>query len=142
MALLSDTHLEVIPLVFEEPHGYAVSYDLDRLGEFVSGSYNMPDARQREVFHFKAISNGEVSLRQQTDQYFSGGQLRVYRLYPANLVEWSEDNPNGYSDMVHPNPSGASYPWYSKMEIWSFDLDGVNLTRVDDPVESGDPGIE
>lgn len=142
MALQSDSHLEIVPLMDEDPHSYVMSYALDRMNQFIAGSLDMPESRQREVFHLRGISNLSSSLRFMLDGYFSGGQVRAYRLYPSNLTEWTVDNTHGYSDMVHPNPSGSTYPWYSKMEVWEFTLDGVNLSVPEEDSEYTPPSLE
>lgn len=135
MALANDSHLEVVPLLFEDPHGYTMSYEVERFDSgWVLGSLDVPASREREVFHFKGISPsyalfaGSTAIRRILDYYFAGGQIRVYRDYPANVTAWTVDNPSGYSDIVKLDPGGSSYPWYNPaMTIFSFDLDGVAI---------------
>jgi len=131
---LADTHLVTIPLVDEAPHSYVMSYSLERAnsGAIIADDLDAPDDREREVFHFRAISDeADVTeystLNGMLSRYVSGGQLRVYRMYPANLSAWDADtNPNGYSDIVQLDASNMSLPWYNNgMTRFSFDLIGV-----------------
>ena len=136
MSFLTDSHLAVVPLVFEEPHSYVMSYEVDRLDSgAVAGTLGMPSSRERELFHIQGISddttlysNVSSTMRSLMDYYLSGGQLRVYRLYPANLTAWSTDNEFGYSDIIQQSPGGGSYPWFNnKMTVFNFDIDGVSV---------------
>lgn len=135
MSLRSDSHLEVLPLAYEDPHTYSMSYVLERYDSgFVVGDLDMPEGRQREVFHFKCITSeveiypSSDTLRKTLDYYFAGGQLRVYRNYPGNLLIWTVDNPEGYSDVIQTNPAGATYSWYNpKMTRFSFEIDGTSI---------------
>lgn len=131
MGLTSDTHLELIPLLAEEPHSYIVSYDLERFDNgHVAGDFDQPADREREVFHFEGISNRlpvypQDSLRVLLDGFKAGGQIRVYRL-TSNLAAWDTANETGYSDIVDPDPGGADYPWFGPtLTVYSFTLEGV-----------------
>lgn len=133
MALV-DSHVVVVPLVDEAPHGYVMSYSLTRVdsGAIAGDDLDAPADREREVFHFKAISDSADPVEYSTlnamlGRYTSGGLLRVYRMYPANLVAWDPDsNPAGYSDIVQMEAGNLSLPWYNHgMTRFAFDLDGV-----------------
>ena len=133
MALSTDSHLEVIPLLFEQPHSYHISYDLERFDNgTVSGDLDQPEDRERECFKFEGISNRlpahpQDSLRTTLDYFQSGGQVRVYRMYPANLTAWdATSNETGYSDMVPEDAASAEYPWFGPtLTVYSFTLEGV-----------------
>lgn len=133
MSLAQDSHLEIIPLMWEDPHSYTMSYDVEKYDSgHVRGDLDMPADREREVFHFKGISSTNSvyptpGIKTLLDYYLCGGQIRVYRMYPANLSAWdAETNETGYSDIIEKEVNGGSYPWYNVgMTIFSFDLDGV-----------------
>lgn len=137
MALAQDPHLHIIPLVFETPHSYVMSYDLERFDSgLVAGDLEMPEDREREVFHFQCISSDTPiysqgypndGLRHTLGKFYAGGQMRVYRLYPANIVAWSEANEEGYSDVVQVDPTGAQWSWYAGMIVFNFSIDGVSV---------------
>lgn len=135
--MLQDTHLHVIPLVMETPHSYVMSYELERFDSgLVAGDLDMPEDREREVFHFQCISSEESiyvqsgtdgRLRKSLDKFYSGGQMRVYRMYPTNVAPWSEYNEFGYSDVVATDPTGSGWNWYVGMGVFSFEIDGVSV---------------
>lgn len=133
MALV-DTHVVTIPLLDEHPHSYVASYSLSRAdsGAIVADDLDAPADREREQFKFSAISDESAletysTLNAMLGRYLSGGQLRVYRMYPANLLPWDPDtNPNGYSDIIQLDAGNMSLPWYNHgMTRFSFDLAGV-----------------
>lgn len=134
MALV-DSHVVTIPLVDEAPHGYVMSYSLNKAdsGIVLGDDLDAPADRERELFHFKCISDSAdpvtySTLNAMLGRYVSGGVLRVYRMYPANLTAWDDSNLNGYSDIAQLEAGNMSLPWYNHgMTRFAFDLDGVAI---------------
>lgn len=137
MALARDSHLENIPLLDESPVGYVFSHDSERSdGCYIYGTRNMPLDRSVTVLRFEGISHNEdlvpasgaPNLKTLLGYFYSGGQVRVFRDYPAYPTAWNiTSNPLGYSDMVPQTVGGNALSWYSPMRSFDFELKGFAL---------------
>lgn len=129
--------MEIVPLVNENPPSFVFSHTLERFDNGqVSGELSQPADRQRRVFHFEGISNKEEvvpnasqnKLRRLLNYFNSGGQLRVYRMYPTVGTAWATSNLLGYSDVIPVYVAGGNYPYYNPaMTQHTFELDGLAI---------------
>lgn len=135
MALARDTYLEVVPLLDEAVPSFVFSHNIERFDNGqVSGEISQPGSRTRRIFKFDGISNKSEALvspltfRSLLNYYNSGGQVRVYRLYPAVVTPWSETSEFGYNDIVSNDANGSDYPYYTpSMTQFSFSLTGLEV---------------
>ena len=134
MALARDGHVEVVPLLDEEPTGYLFSHDVELSDTgYMFGNANLPSARHVELFVFRGISQNEdlipsptaTNLRKLLGYFYAGGRIRVYRKYPSVLTAWDpSSNEFGYSDIVPESPGGQTLDWFAPMRSFGFELKG------------------
>lgn len=133
-ALARDTHLAVVPLMDEEPPGFAFSHDPERSD--YGRIYDSPSrstGRYVTVLNLSGISANEnpsetSDTRKIVMHFHTGGRVRVYRKYPTVLTAWNiSSNPQGYSDMVPDDIGSPDFSWFASMRSFSFDLKGFAL---------------
>lgn len=138
MALSADMNTILLNYALDEdPQGEEDSSIVERFANGYVRGEALPSGSYRNVFFFHGISNKEeyiptygtdVDTRRILDQFYAGGELRVYRDFPADLTAWTEINTNGYSDITSMKVGDEMYPWFDNtMTRFSFDLVGVGV---------------
>ena len=144
MALSADMNTVLLTYALDEdPHGEEDSSIVERFGNGYVRGEALPVGSYRNVFFFHGISNKEeyiptpgtdADIRRILDQFYAGGELRVYRDFPADLTIWTETtpagygNPNGYSDMTAAKPGDEMYQWRDNvMARTGFEIVGVEV---------------
>lgn len=137
MALARDTNLVVLPLLNEDAASYDISSSLELFDNgHVTGELDAPADNEVRLLRFDGLSNkealypvsGDIVLRRILDYFCGGGVLRVYRLYPSVVSQWTTTNTLGYSDIVPDRPEVLSYDWNDpSMRRYNFKLEGVEV---------------
>jgi hypothetical protein len=138
MALSADMNTIVLNYALDEdPFGEEDSSIVERFGNGYVRGEQLPTGSYRHVFFFHGISNKEeyiptpatdADTRKVMDQFYAGGELRVYRDFPADLTAWTETNSNGYSDVTASKPGDEMYLWRDNVMARSnFEIVGVEV---------------
>jgi len=146
MALSSDPNTIVLTYALhEEPIGEEASFVVERTenGEVVGEV--LPDNNHNNVFRFQGLSAKESynpalteqDTRRVLNKFYAGGELRVYRNFPADIdafgyprsymnVEGDTNNTDGYSDIVAVEIRDLDYAWFDNvLQRFEFSIEGV-----------------
>jgi hypothetical protein len=146
MALSADPNTIVLAYALhEEPMGEEASVIVERLenGEVIGEL--LPENNHNAVFLFRGLSakeqyspdTDEQDTRRILNRFYAGGEMRVYRNFPADLdpflypksyqdVNGDGNNTDGYSDIIAVDIKEVEYMWFDNvLQRFEFTIEGV-----------------